>query len=254
MPPIKPFILLTGLTRPEHTSSIRAAAERLTSRRALVGGIIGAEAFGAPAGKHPKRLVSASDLQHVFSADPKVGGIVVYEGPATKNFAQRLEDAYQLGGQHCEGVLAAVPWPEPSDILRFRQDHSEASVLLDLYPAAFARIKGDADELVRRLRTYEGVVDAAVLNPHQTLLPTQFIGYVRAIRRAGVDIHLVAGGGLTINRLPDLKPVLRECPDLSLVVCGGIRNSLDELVPGLAAAFLLEGDRLCAKYADSDLT
>ncbi len=167
-----------------------------------------------------------------------------------------LERAIGFGGMGMNALQLDMIWPDEKAIAGAIRESvkTDLEVILQVGKDAFKEINDNPHELVRRLRSYEGVVTHVLLDlsmgTGQKLHPGFLEPFIEQIYGQLPWLDVVVAGGLGPGRLDPIKDLVRKYRKLSFDAQSWLRpsgNALDPMDEEMAKAFLLESINLVRK-------
>ncbi len=143
-------------------------------------------------------------------------------------------------------------WPDSGHVASVvHTSHKQLEVILQVGKNAIEQAKNDPQEVVERLRDYEGVAQHVLLDKSMGrglgMDAVGLIPFARAIKEAFPDLGIVAAGGLGPESIGLVEPLYREFPDLSIDAQGKLRPSgsaLDPINWDMAETYLVKALQL----------
>lgn len=173
-----------------------------------------------------------------------------YEG--TNELYGSLMDAIECCGPYIDALQLDMIWPDPAGIKNANDfSRKNMEIILQVGKNALELAKDNPQEVVERLRDYEGIITHVLLDKSmgkglgmdaQTLLP-----FLRAIKENFPKLGLVVAGGLGPKTMHLVEPILVEFPDISIDAQGRLRpsaNALDLIDWDMAEKYLVESLKL----------
>lgn len=165
---------------------------------------------------------------------------------------QSLVQAIGFGGTHINALQLDMVWPNPGHVAgAVYASCKQLEVILQVGKNAIEQAHNDPQEVVERLRNYQGVIHHVLLDKSmgkglgmdaEDLMP-----FARAIRDVFPDLGIVAAGGLGPDSLGLVEPLAKEFPGISIDAQGKLRpsgNALDPIDWDMAETYLVKALRL----------
>ncbi len=162
------------------------------------------------------------------------------------NLAESLARAIFYGGVGINGLQLDMTWPDPAEIANaVYGSRKHIEVILQVGKFAIEDAHDDPQEVVQRLRDYEGVIHHVLIDKSMgkglgmdagAILP-----FATAIREHFPDLGITAAGGLGPQTMDLVLPLAKEIPDISIDAQGKLRPSGSNLDPvdwDMAEAYL----------------
>ncbi len=149
---------------------------------------------------------------------------------------KRLERAIAYGGQHIHALQLDMIWPHPSQILLgVHSSRKDIEVILQIGRKALDEIQNDPQLLVEKLRDYGGTIHRVLLDKSGGkgigMNAIDLYPFAQAIRESCPELGLVVAGGLGPERVYRVRPLAEKFPDVSIDAQGWLRPSGDALDP-----------------------
>jgi len=135
---------------------------------------------------------------------------------------------------HCGIGINAIQldmvWPDPGQVAHgVHTSRRQIDVILQIGERALDEAGGDPDQLVERLRDYEGVINRVLLDRSMgrgiPLDAEKLLPFALAIRENFPDFGIVAAGGLGPETVHLITPLIAAVPDMSIDAQGQLRPS-----------------------------
>lgn len=182
---------------------------------------------GGQRGVFPTR----EEISRPFTDDPDVLNTIhfadLYRPREAQTILEDLELVVQYGGEHLHAIQLDVTWPNPEEIITFKDRHPDLAIVLQLGKFSFQEVNDDPEQMVERLRAYGDAVDYALLDMSmgkgQGLDPQGLLPFLRLIRRELPGLGLAVAGGLGPDSMDALEPIAKEFPDISIDAQGRLK-------------------------------
>lgn len=192
-----------------------------------------------------KAFPPKEEIANIFSSDETMNCLHYADYEAVDIF-QSLCEAIHYGGIGIDALQLDMVWPDPGYVANATHaSRKRLEVILQVSKRAFEEANDDPQEVVERLRDYEGVVQRVLLDRSMGrglgMDSAELIPFARAIKEAFPDFGLVVAGGLGPDSIGLVEPLIREFPDVSIDAEGRLRPSGSALEPidwSLAAEYL----------------
>ena len=165
---------------------------------------------------------------------------------------QSLTQAIDFGGSGINTLQLDMVWPNPDHIAyAVHTSGKQLEVILQVGKNAIDQANDNPQEIVRRLRSYEGIIQHVLLDKSMArglgMDAIGFIPFVHAIKEAFPELGIVAAGGLGPESMELVEPLYREFPDISIDAQGRLRpsgNALDPIDWNMAEGYLIKALQL----------
>jgi hypothetical protein len=166
---MKPYIGITGFTKPEEVESAINAFP-VDYRKLMVGVLATFKSLrGIPMKpKWAKQTPSPKAISDLFLDDIRVINLVHFsteEGQEDSIFAHMLK-IHQLAGPNFDGFQLNLAWPDTWAINRYRSSVDRGrQIVLQIGQKAVEQAGNTPQGVINRLSYYIGVIDAVLLDP-----------------------------------------------------------------------------------------
>jgi len=165
---------------------------------------------------------------------------------------QSLAHAISYGGTGINALQLDMIWPNPEHIVSaVSTSGKQFEVILQVGKEAIEQASDNPQEVVARIRDYEGVVQHILLDKSMGrglgMDAEGLIPFARAIKEAFPCHGVVAAGGLGPISIGLVEPLADEFPDISIDAQGKLRPSgsaLDPIDWNMAEIYLIEALKL----------
>jgi hypothetical protein len=218
---------------------------RLENRKLMVGVMMSFKTLNDWPTKWAEVWPKKEAVKNIFIDHPLVFNTLRYQDYGTNiNLWYMIEAASTYGGEYLHAVQFDMIWPSPVLVARFHKRLPKIEVVLEVNSEALDRVMNQPDQLVNKLRTYRNSLNCVLLNKNQkglgmnaeTLLP-----FVRAISEHLPNLGLAVEGGLGLNTLHLVEPLVKEFPNISFNAKEKIRpsgNAMDPVDQDMAYDYL----------------
>lgn len=171
------------------------------------------------------------EMSRGFIDDPDVLNTVhfadLYRPKEVQTLYEDLELVVQYGGEHLHAIQLDVTWPSPDELERFKSEHPELKIILQLGKFAYAEADHDPQKVVESLEQYGTAIDFVLLDMSmgkgKEMDPEGLLPLLRSIRRELPGLGLAVAGGLGPDSMDLLAPIAKEFPDISIDAQGGLK-------------------------------
>jgi hypothetical protein len=204
---------------------------------------------------HPERedpydvrgvFVTRENRANGFIKDPDVLATAHYAdlyGPNRgQDIFENLELVVKYGGENLNAIQIDVTWPDANEIIRFKNEHKDIVLILQVGKIAINEVDADPKKIVDGLRKYGRSIDYALIDMSmgkgEIMKAEKLLPILREIRKELPYLGLAVAGGLGPDpeHLTEFKPIAKEFPDISTDAQGNVkhkdapRDSLGHLV------------------------
>jgi small basic protein len=166
------------------------------------------------------------DIAGIFSNHVLALNILHYVDYKGIDIFSSLVTATKLAGPNLQAIQLDMVWPDPGEIIAFREAYPDIRIIIQINTKAFERIGEDPSELVIALAEYGDSVDYVLLDRSMgkgvAMDPKTMFPYLRVLDGL---YGLVVAGGLGPNTFRLAKPIVDVFPDVSLDAQGQLRPS-----------------------------
>jgi len=178
----------------------------------------------------PKEVIS-----HIFGSAETMNCLHYADYDAIDVF-QSLGRAIEFGGEGINALQLDMVWPDPKHVAAAVQGSGKKlEVVLQVGKNAIEQANDDPQEVVKRLRGYEGVAQYVLLDKSMGrglgMDAVGLIPFAHAIKEVFPDLGIVAAGGLGPESIGLVEPMLMDFPDVSIDAQGKLRPSGSALDP-----------------------
>ncbi len=251
-----PYIGITGFSTDGEVADVVQHLPA-SSDRLLMCGVLLSNALlaGRPSGA-PGRCPPPADIAGIFSSDPRCLNLVHYRPRAGSDLADALTRASDVGGPDCHGVqinaTRGEPWPDPGALAEYRRRRNPRRIVLQVGREAMASAGHEPETIASRCADYVGLVTDVLVDASEglgrPLDAARAVRYLDAIAWAAPELGLVIAGGLCADNAQQLLgPLVPHWTHVSIDAEGRLRDYDDRLMPGAAAAYLVEALRVLGR-------
>lgn len=182
-------------------------------------------------------LPAREQLAGGFIDDPDVFNTIHYadlygpngpwEAGASPDIYKNLKLCVQYGGENLHAIQLDVTWPSASELKRFKSEHPDIAIVLQIGRFAIKATGNDPSELVNRLREYGNSIDYVLLDMSmgkgKEMDSAPLLAQLRQIRNELPYLGLAVAGGLGPDSADLLKSIAQEFPDISVDAQGNLK-------------------------------
>ncbi len=174
-------------------------------------------------------------IADIFGSDKTMNCLHYADYDAIDVF-QSLAQAISFGGIGISALQLDMVLPDPGHVASaVHASRKQLEVILQIGKNAIEQANNDPQEVVERLRDYEGVAQHVLLDKSMGrglgMDAVGLIPFVQAIKQAFPGMGIVAAGGLGPESIGLVEPLYREFPDISIDAQGKLRPSCSALDP-----------------------
>lgn len=229
----------------------KANLEQGQNRRLHVGVMMSYKTLHGLDTKWTKAFPSKETIADIFGSDETMNCLHYADYDAVDVF-QSLAQAIGFGGIGINALQLDMVWPDPGHVASaVHTSRKQLEVILQVGKNAIEQANNDPQEVVERLRDYEGVAQHVLLDKSMGrglgMDAVGLIPFVQAIEEAFPDLGVVVAGGLGPESVGLVEPLYREFPNISIDAQGKLRPSgsaLDPIDWDMAEAYLVKALRL----------
>lgn len=232
----KPYVGITGITRPAQTRAIDqmlVALDWPDSHQVMYGVLASGWTLQGRAPTNTRQYPPAVELGGLVSRHPQALNLIHYNNGRRPYALDMQLASLKALAPNFNGAQLNFAWPNPVEL---RREVASPNVIV-LQVGSLAMREAGRDKAAQWLRPYGGVVDYALVDPsggtgkpfdgaYMNLLLNDLSMASRLYR---LEIMLGIAGGLSAESIPLLAPLLRRFPDLSWDAQAGLRDADDEL-------------------------
>lgn len=241
-----PYVGVSGLMSRAAVDACLAAFEQAFphgDHLLMVGVLASQKTVAGVANKHPRRYPRVPDVADIFADHPRLTLNLVHYASDTQPTLPELRDLASVAGHLCEGFQFNVTWPHPEVLAVFQESWGGWPPASQRFVLQAGRLllNGVVD-LVRALRPYRGLVTDVLLDasggrglPLDVELERAAVSELLA---ADLGMGISVAGGLCAEGMPEIAPLLRDFPCLSIDAEGRLRTPEDDLDLDRVRAYL----------------
>lgn len=231
---MQPYIGVTGFM---NRSEVKKALAVLNTAEQTHGKIrrklmIGVLACSPSLSQKPNRWLHRyppeQHIRHLFFPDRRVLNTIHYNSENTSDLLDRLKYLVEIGGPYLDGIQLNMTWPPPSQVYA----HG-TPITLELGKQALEACNHDPEIICNRLKQYGHDIKRVLLDTSAGHGIPLVMPYMRRLLEPIVEhiphIGIGLAGGLSLDRLDQIKPLLQVIPQLSIDAEGALRDAADHL-------------------------
>lgn len=239
---IKPYIGITGFMKRNEVKAVLDLMPLESKRLLMVGVLANWRTYKGIQTKQSSRHPKIEDIKRIFLPHPLALNLIHYHTNNMEALHEELIELSILGGYNLHGFQLNNTWPPIEELQRYRAVYPNYVIVLAVTKKAFEETNNSSEQLVSRLKEYDGLVNYVLLDASGGLgVPMnteRILEYLRAIRSSNLGAGLVVAGGLGPNTMHLVQPVVKEFPELSIDAEGKLRDQKDNLDLALTGDYL----------------
>ena len=248
-----PYIGITGFSTDGEVAEILQHLPAASDRLLMCGVLLSNALLTGRTSGAPGRCPPPDAIAGIFSSDPRCLNLVHYRPRAGSDLAEALTHASDVGGPNCHGVqinsTRGEPWPDLGALAEYRRRRNPRRIVLQVGREAMESAGHDPAEIARRCADYVGLVTDVLVDASEglgrPLDAARSVSYLDAIAWDAPELGLVVAGGLCADNAEQLLgPFVLHWTHVSVDAEGRLRDDDDRLMPGAAAAYLVEAMRV----------
>jgi phosphoribosylanthranilate isomerase len=211
----------------------------------MVGVLVSGKTLKGLPNKYPRRYPKPAHIQNIFTSHPDVLNLIHYSTDEPEVLMDEMFRAQEAAGQNCHGFQLNVPWPAKKTLMSYKKAAFFTSKVIVLQCGKQALLQCDfsANKIAKRVKEYDGLIDYVLVDPSGGLghrFDTPFA------RRCFEELEKLStlgfgiAGGLKVDNLRRLQPLIRQFSDFSIDAESGLRDQDDNLDTETAGAYLKE--------------
>lgn len=243
----RPYIGVTGFMSRLEVEAVLSIFPENGPRDLMVGVLASAKTMAEPPipVRWPQRYPRKEDIADIFVDDPRAVNLVHYATDDRHTLGEQLPRI--PGGDLMHGYQLNVAWPS---INPMKQATKDRRVVLQIGRKAVEEAKDSPSQVAWELSFYRDFVTDVLFDPSGGKgLPLDLdraAAFVKAIAEACPTLGIGIAGGLSADRLPEVAPLLKRFPFLSIDAEGRLRTENDHLDPGLTLAYVQRALEICS--------
>lgn len=235
---MRPYVGVTGFTKPSEVAAVLAALPAAPSRALMVGVLASWKSLREIPLKPQwqKQFPPPPVIHQLFLGDPRVVNLVHYsmEEGQEHFLSDDLSRIHDLAGSSCHGFQLNVPWPSAYALDTYRKTVGTTTrIVLQIGQRALVVCGGLPDVVANCLGHYVGTIDDVLLDPSggrgHPLEPVSAHAFLGAIADRQWSFGLGVAGGLGPDTLDCVAPLVEEFPNLSIDAQGRLRTTDNDL-------------------------
>lgn len=241
-PPNPPYIGITGFTSAAQVQDALALFPSSSDRRLMIGVLASRRTCAGLPERMPERHPGVDAIAGIFQDHPLALNLIHYHTDEPATLGSQLAALVERAGPSLDGVQINGHWPSRSDLEEVRSVRPDLRVVLQVNPAA----QGGSLRDLRDLRELAGLADDVLLDASagqgRPVDPESALPYLEALEDSGLGLGVA--GGLCVENLPLVEPLLARFPDLSFDAESRLRDAEDHLDPAKVREYVETALRL----------
>ena len=241
--PDRPYIGITGFTSAAQVQDALALFPSSSDRRLMVGVLASRRTCAGLPERMPKRHPDVDAIAGVFQDHPLALNLIHYYTDEPATLGSQLAALVERAGPSLDGLQINGHWPLRSDLERIRSARPGLRLVLQVNPASH----GNAPrEVAVQVREVAGLADDVLLDASagqgRPVDPESALPYLEALEDSGLGLGVA--GGLCVENLPLIEPLLARFPGLSFDAESRLRDAEDRLDPSKVREYVETALRL----------
>jgi hypothetical protein len=244
---MKPYIGITGFTKPEEVAFALNIFPKDGNRKLMVGVLATYKSLrGIPMKpRWAKQTPNPEAIEKIFPDDERVINLVHFSSEVGQNpsILNDLLKIHELAGPNFHGFQLNLVWPEIQVLKEYKRKVGFGyQIILQIGQKAIEVVGATPEGVVEKLSYYVDVIDGILFDLSgglgkqlDTELAREFLFVIKA---RGWNLGLGVAGGLGPQSLHLVKPLLSDFPDLSIDAQSQLRNAENDLDTELVKAYL----------------
>lgn len=230
----KPYIGVTGFMFPDQVvAALESADFKKADRLLMVGVLASSKTIQGLTNKWPHRYPEFERIKDIFQDHESCLNLIHYNTKEPETLTEQLLKVTDVAGPNLHGFQLNIAWPNPLSIQKYKDEHPDKVIVLQVGGGAFSMINHSPEMLEDMVKSYLGIADYVLLDPSgglgQELNPFVMRGYLSAIEKHEKEIGLGVAGGLSSTTLNLIEPLVKYFPNLSMDAEGRLRTAEDNL-------------------------
>jgi len=244
----KPYIGVTGFTQNSDVLQCLDVVPDNSERLFMVGVLLSSKTINGGVNKYPVRYPHYKNIKNIFINDPRCLNMIHYVTDDKSTLAKQLLDAAEIGGEHCHGFQLNVVWPDIPTLEEVKKELPNHKFVIQCSGSAMRRFETAEGSTVPDLlhtvvKEYQkaGVIDYLLIDPSGGRGKSfNAINTIKSLKPHLLQESYGIGvaGGLKLDTVSRLIPVLAKVPYLFWDAEGGLRDLSDNLMINEAIDYL----------------
>ena len=230
----KPYIGVTGFMFPDQViAALESTDFKKADRLLMVGVLASSKTIQGLTNKWPHRYPEFERIKDIFQDHESCLNLIHYNTKEPETLTEQLLKVTDAAGPNLHGFQLNIAWPNPLSIQKYKDEHPDKVIVLQVGGGAFSMINHEPEMLEDMVQSYLGIADYVLLDPSgglgQELNPSAMRDYLLAIAKHEKQLGLGVAGGLSSTTLNLIEPLVKDFPNLSIDAEGRLRTTEDNL-------------------------
>lgn len=231
---MQPYIGVTGfLCRAEvdEALSVLNLIERAKgplTRKLMIGVLACSADMAQKPNRWKHRYPNDSELGGLFPPDRRTLNLIHFNSDHANTLTVDLPRLIERGGAYIDGIQLNIPWPTPSKVHGYGK-----AVTLELGRIALESCGHDPKEICYRLEAYGREVKRVLIDTSAGRGIPLVLPYLKRllepIAERFPELGVGIAGGISLERLDEIRPLVETIPRLSIDAEGALRTPDDLL-------------------------
>ncbi|MGH7240221.1 MAG: hypothetical protein ACREHG_09210 [Candidatus Saccharimonadales bacterium] len=243
------YIGVTGIMHRYEAESLLGIMPDNNCRKLMLGVLVSDKTLHLGRNNHPNSHPQTANIADIFPDDPRALNFIHYYAENDRTLADDLFRLAGLGGGHLHGFQLNMPWPNARAIEQYRAWFPEHHIVLQIRTDAMRIAIRSPQEIAARIVPYQHLVNTVLLDASggygKSLSVESAYPILAALLIKFPHIGRAVAGGLCAKTLPDIRPLVRDHPDLSFDAQGRLRKPDGTLDLQASAEYLVKGLEIC---------
>lgn len=170
-------------------------------------------------------------VAEVLVDDPRFFNVVHFNSRDPR-LSRQMEQIVRLT-PNMHGIQLNILWPDTDELAKFRQNHPEIKIILQVSRFSLESVGNDTRCLIECLKKYEALIDYGLFDPSggegKSYDRSQASALLGSLIDSKLPIHWGVTGGLCADRIWGLKELLNMYPQLCWDAQSRLRDEHDQL-------------------------
>lgn len=226
------YIGATGFSQATEVSELLSEVPDSFEHKIMVGVLANQKTLAGFVQDQPLRYPPRETLGDIFVPHKKTINLVHWNTKEPERLVEDLSQTAELVGPLLHGFQLNMRWPEPRLLRAWRESgHPAQTIVLQCGKGALTDVKMRPQELIARLREYQGLIDYVLIDASGGT-GTNFDPYFTRecfaeVGEAFPALGLGVAGNLKSSTLYNLSKVRSRFQDFSIDAESGLRNEDD---------------------------
>lgn len=225
-----PYIGITGFTAATEVQQALALFPSSSDRCLMIGVLASRWTCAGLPERMPKRHPDVNAIAGIFQDHPLALNLIHYYTDEPDSMSRQLVDLVERVGPVLGGLQINGHWPSRAELEEVRSARPGLRLVLQVNPGSFG---GSPQEVAGQVKKVAGLADDVLLDASagqgRPLDPKSALPYLEALEDSGLGLGMA--GGLCVENLPLIEPLLARFPSLSFDAESRLRDAEDRLDP-----------------------